>query len=190
MRSRICRRIGAALKAREALDGFGAKDPRLSCAVFGDRADRLGEQPRSIRSRGLVTPQVLPFALSLVMQRLAASVADHPAWPSSIAASDDEIRVAATQLRRRRDHGDPRSQHGSPATLRSEIKRGNFNSVAGHLQDRCMTAFAGLRTELDLRNDSIWGRQLASIRVDISSTLQSEIDSVPGRVRRLLRQRS
>jgi hypothetical protein len=46
-----------------------------------------------------------------------------------------------------------------------------------------------LRTELDLRNDSAWGRQLASIRADISNALQSEIDSVPGRVRRLLRQR-
>jgi len=48
----------------------------------------------------------------------------------------------------------------------------------------------GLRTELDLRNDSAWGRQLASIRADISNTLQSEIDSVPGRVRRILRQRA
>ena len=48
----------------------------------------------------------------------------------------------------------------------------------------------GLRTELDLRNDSTWGRQLASIRADISNALQSEIDSVPGRVRRLLRQRA
>jgi hypothetical protein len=48
----------------------------------------------------------------------------------------------------------------------------------------------GLRTELDLRQDSTWGRQLASIRAEISNTLQSEIDSVPGRVRRILRQRS
>jgi hypothetical protein len=48
----------------------------------------------------------------------------------------------------------------------------------------------GLRTELDLRNDSSWGRQLTSIRADISNALQSEIDSVPGRVRRLLRQRA
>ena len=36
---------------------------------------------------------------------------------------------------------------------------------------------------------SAWGRQLASIRAEISNTLQSEIDSVPGRVRRILRQR-
>jgi hypothetical protein len=48
----------------------------------------------------------------------------------------------------------------------------------------------GLRTELDLRNDSNWGKQLASIRADISNSLQSEIESVPGRVRRTLRQRA
>ena len=48
----------------------------------------------------------------------------------------------------------------------------------------------GLRTELDLRNDSAWGRQLTAIRADISNSLQSEIESVPGRVRRLLRQRA
>jgi hypothetical protein len=47
----------------------------------------------------------------------------------------------------------------------------------------------GMRTELDLRNDSTWGKQLASIRADISNTLQSEIETVPGRVRRMLRQR-
>ena len=51
-------------------------------------------------------------------------------------------------------------------------------------------ALRGLRTELDLRNDSAWGRQLTSIRADISNSLQSEIESVPGRVRRILRQRA
>jgi hypothetical protein len=47
----------------------------------------------------------------------------------------------------------------------------------------------GLRTELDLRTESTWGKQLTSIRAEISNALQSEIDSVPGRVRRILRQR-
>ena len=47
-----------------------------------------------------------------------------------------------------------------------------------------------MRTELDLRHDSVWGKQLTSIRADISNAVQSEIDSVPGRVRRLLRQRA
>jgi hypothetical protein len=47
-----------------------------------------------------------------------------------------------------------------------------------------------LRSELGLRSDSQWGRQLSSIRADISNVLTSELESVPGRVRRLLRHRS
>ena len=50
-------------------------------------------------------------------------------------------------------------------------------------------AARGLRTELDLSADSPWSRQLAAIRTDISNLLKSEIESTPGRVRRLLRQR-
>jgi hypothetical protein len=75
------------------------------------------------------------------------------------------------------------------ATLRADIKRGHFDNVAEHLK-ALHDGVRGLRTELDLRQDSVWGRQLAAIRADISNTLQSEIDSVPGRVRRLLRQRA
>ncbi|MEX0840977.1 MAG: hypothetical protein WD039_01635, partial [Xanthobacteraceae bacterium] len=50
-------------------------------------------------------------------------------------------------------------------------------------------AARGLRTELDLSVDTAWGRQLAAIRTDISSLLKSEIESMPGRARRLLRVR-
>src|SRR6202035_3140599 len=75
------------------------------------------------------------------------------------------------------------------ANLRADIRRGQFDHVSEHLKT-LHDGVRGLRTELDIRNDSAWGRQLASIRVDISNSLQSEIDSVPGRVRRLLRQRS
>jgi hypothetical protein len=78
---------------------------------------------------------------------------------------------------------------GVAATLRSDIKRSRFNDVAEHLKS-LHDGVRGLRTELDLRNDSTWGKQLASIRAGISAALQSEIESVPGRVRRLLRQRA
>ena len=134
----------------------------------------------------LQTPQLLPFALSLVMQRLAAP------WQIirlaiKMAASDDEIRVAATP-------------YGIAVTialhdlsflaagLRTDIRRGHFDNVGEHLKT-LHDGVRGLRTELDLRNNSTWGKQLASIRADISNSLQSEIDSVPGRVRRILRQR-
>src|SRR5260370_25524741 len=103
-------------------------------------------------------------------------------------ASDDELRVGA-------------AHYGVVVTialydlsvlaagLRADIKRGHFDNVTEHLK-ALHDGVRGLRTELDLRQDSAWGRQLASIRADISNALQSEIDSVPGRVRRLLRQRA
>jgi len=104
-----------------------------------------------------------------------------------IAASDDEIRVAATP------YGIAVTMALSDlnrvaAELRSDIRRGKLDSAPEHLKI-AHDGVRGLRTELDMRNDSTWGRQMAAIRVEISSTLQSEIESVPGRVRRLLRQR-
>src|SRR5205085_7192433 len=75
------------------------------------------------------------------------------------------------------------------ACLRTDIRRGQFDDVGEQLKI-LHDGVRGLRTELDLRNDSTWGRQLASIRADISNSLQSEIESVPGRVRRILRQRA
>jgi hypothetical protein len=51
-------------------------------------------------------------------------------------------------------------------------------------------AARGVRTELDLPADSPWGRQLAAMRSEISDLLKTEIESVPGRVRRLLRPRT
>jgi hypothetical protein len=47
----------------------------------------------------------------------------------------------------------------------------------------------GLRTELDLPVDSTWGRALVAQRAQTADLLRSEIESVPGRVRRLLRAR-
>jgi hypothetical protein len=46
-----------------------------------------------------------------------------------------------------------------------------------------------LRTELDLSVDSPWSRQLTAIRTEISNLLKTELESAPGRVRRLLRPR-
>jgi hypothetical protein len=135
----------------------------------------------------LQTPQLLPFALSLIMQRLAAP------WQIirlaiKMAASDDEIRVAATPY----GIAVTIALHDLSflaACLRTDIRRGQFDNVGEQLKI-LHDGVRGLRTELDLRNDSSWGKQLTSSRADISNSLQSEIDSVPGRVRRILRQRA
>ena len=175
--------IGSLLQAREALDGLGSRLASV-LRVFGDA--QIGTVIAALNVPSLQTAHLLPFALSLVMQKLAAP------WQIirlaiKMAASDDEIRVAATP------YGIAVSiaLHDLSvlaASLRLDIKRGRFEDVAEHLKT-LHDGVRGLRTELDLRNDSAWGRQLAAVRADISNAVQSEIDSVPGRVRRILRQR-
>ncbi|PPQ18710.1 hypothetical protein CV770_14100 [Bradyrhizobium sp. AC87j1] len=175
--------IGAVLQVREAITGLNEKLPR-TLRAFGD--PQIASVTSALNIPVLQTPQMLPFALSIVVQRMTAP------WQIirlaiKIAASDDEIRVAATPY----GVAVTIALHDLScvaATLRMDIKRGHFDNVAGNLK-ALHDGVRGLRTELDLRNDSAWGKQLTSIRADISNALQSEIDSVPGRVRRILRQR-
>ena len=176
--------IGSVLRAREALDALSSRLPGQIRALNDSQIASVTEV---LKVPSLQTPQLLPFALSLIMQRLAAP------WQIirlaiKMAASDDEIRVAATP------YGVAVSiaLHDLSylaACLRTDIRRGHFDYV-GEMLKTLHDGVRGLRTELDLRNDSAWGRQLTSIRADISNSLQSEIDSVPGRVRRILRQRA
>jgi hypothetical protein len=176
--------IGSVLAAREVLDALNSRLPSY-LRMFGDA--QIASVSASLNVPSLQTTQLLPFALSMVMQRLTAP------WQIirlaiKMAASDDEIRVAATPY----GVAVTIALHDLSclaASLRADIKRGHFENVAEQLKS-LHDGVRGLRTELDLRNDSAWGRQLASIRTDISNTLQSEIDSVPGRVRRILRQRA
>jgi len=176
--------IGAVLRVREALDTLGGRLPS-QLRMFSDA--QIGSVTTALNVPSLQTPQLLPFALSLIMQRLAAP------WQIirlaiKMAASDDEIRVAATPY----GIAVTLALHDLSflaACLRTDIRRGQFDQVAVQLKT-LHDGVRGLRTEIDLRNDSTWGKQLTSIRADISNSLQSEIDSVPGRVRRILRQRA
>ncbi|WP_407113348.1 hypothetical protein [Bradyrhizobium sp. LMG 9283] len=175
--------IGAVLQVRDAIATLNEKLPR-TLRAFGD--PQIASVTSALNLPALQTPQMLPFALSVVVQRMTAP------WQIirlaiKIAASDDEIRVAATPY----GIAVTIALHDLAcvaAILRMDIKRGHFDNVAGNLKT-LHDGVRGLRTELDLRNDSAWGKQLTSIRADISNALQSEIDSVPGRVRRILRQR-
>ena len=175
--------IGAILQAREAMETLNGRLP-THFRVFAE--SQVGSAVDALNVPALQTTQLLPFAMSMVMQRLSAP------WQIirlaiKIAASDDEIRVAATPY----GVAVTIALHDLSclaAVLRTDIRRGQFDNVAEHLKT-LHDGVRGLRTELDLRNDSAWGKQLTSIRAEISNSLQSEIDSVPGRVRRILRQR-
>ncbi len=176
--------IGSLLQVREALETLNGRLPS-QFRLFAE--SQIASVGLSLNVPALQTPQLLPFALSLVMVRLSAP------WQIirvaiRMAASDDEIRVAATPY----GVAVTMALHDLSylaAVLRTDIRRGHFDNVSEHLKT-LHDGVRGLRTELDLRNDSTWGKQLTSIRAEISNTLQSEIDSVPGRVRRILRQRA
>jgi hypothetical protein len=70
--------------------------------------------------------------------------------------------------------------------LRAELKaRRQVATLLKNIHD----AARGLRTEIDLSGDSQWSRQLTAIRTEVSNILKTEIESTPGRIRRLLRPR-
>jgi hypothetical protein len=176
--------IGWVLQAREALDALNGRLPSF-LRQFAD--GQIASVSAFLNAPSLQTPQLLPFSMSLVMQRLSAP------WQIirlaiKMAGSDDEIRVAATPY----GVAVTMALHELAfvaARLRMDLRRGQFDDVAEHLKT-LHDGVRGLRTELDLRHDSAWGRQLTSIRADTSNALESEIESVPGRVRRILRQRA
>jgi hypothetical protein len=176
--------IGSVLQAREAMETLGGRLP-ITVRVFGD--SQIISACEALNIPTLQAPQLLPFALSLVVQRLNAP------WQIiriaiRMAASDDEVRVAATPY----GMAVTIAMHDLfclAANLRTDIRRGQLANVSDNLK-ALHDGVRGLRTELDLRQDSTWGRQLAAIRAEISNTLHSEIESVPGRVRRILRQRA
>jgi hypothetical protein len=176
--------IGAALQGIEALERLGSRIP-IFIRAFSD--SQITSVSDALNVPPLQAPLLLPFAIALVMQRLAAP------WQiiriaTRMAASDDEVRVAATPYGLAVSLALHELSYRAGG-LRMDIRRGQLADTGENLK-ALHDGVRGLRTELDLRNDSAWGKQLASIRVDISNTLQSEIDSVPGRVRRILRQRA
>jgi hypothetical protein len=72
--------------------------------------------------------------------------------------------------------------------LKTDLKSGRGVAVIALLKT-IHDAVRGLRGELELPSDSPWGRQIAAIRTEISNLLKYEIESTPGRMRRLLRPR-
>jgi hypothetical protein len=138
----------------------------------------------SAGSEGARRPDMFLYGLILVMNRLATP------WQlihlaTRAADSDETARIAETPYATAVAIviGETESLVGE---LRSELKAGRpIVSILKGIHD----AARGLRTEMNLSVDSVWSRQVAAIRADVSSLLKAEIDATPGCVRRLLRPR-
>src|SRR5580704_3183665 len=128
--------IATVFQAREALDTLSGRLPRY-IQVFSD--SQIAAVSASLNVATLQTPQMLPFALWLII-RLAIKMA----------ASDDEVRVTATPY----GIAVTIALHDLAclaATLRMDFRRGHFANIAENLKT-LHDGVRGLRTELDLRN--------------------------------------
>lgn len=171
------------LNARDGLENMASHLPlRVPNLVSAQLDECKALIERTCRGNG----ELLPYTLLTVMSRLTAP------WQLirlgvKAAGSDTAARVAETPYAvsvnivlaelERQVH-----------ELRDDLRSGQGVAV-GALLKTIHDAARGLRTELDLPVDSSWGRSLAGLRVQISDMLRSEIESMPGRVRRLLKPR-
>jgi hypothetical protein len=179
----VIKDIQTIVASRDTLDLIATRMPghirNLSAGVLDNLKHLLD-------SRLCTEHNLQPYAMIMVANRLAAP------WQLirlavKAAESDDAARIANSPY--------------APAVsitlgdvermveeLKTDLKSGRTVAVTSLL--KCIhDAVRGVRTELDLSTDSTWARQLAAIRSEISNMLKAEIESVPGRVRRLVRPR-
>jgi hypothetical protein len=194
-RQRLAGQIGIPRALEHVREVVGIVRARDALAVF---ASRLPQHIRNLANEQLENvktlldspigghPDVFVYALILVMGRLGTPwqlvrLAVHAA-ESDVAARivGTPFGVAVTIVLGEMER--------ILSALRDDMKRGRFAAASERLKD-IYDAVRLLRTEMDLSGDSPWARQLTSIRSEISSLVKTEIETVPGRVRRLLRPR-
>lgn len=171
------------LQGRDKLAEMAAQLPLRIGNLTGADLEKCKGLIDSVTAR---EPELFPYAVLTVMSRLAAP------WHlvrlgTKAAGSDTAARVAETP-------------YGVTVTvvmadlermvgeLRDELRSGRGVAVSALLKTIHDSA-RGLRTELDLPMGSTWGRALGVVRSKIADLLRAEIESMPRRVRQLLRPR-
>ena len=165
---------------------FGRQAAHLPLRIENLANGLLDECKALIENAAARDGDLFLYSLLVVMSRLGAP------WQlirlgTKAASSDTAARVAETQ------YGVAviivlAELERMVGELRNDLRSGRSVAVSALLKTIHDSA-RGLRTELDIPVDSTWGRALAAQRAQIADLLRSEIESTPGRVRRLLRPR-
>lgn len=177
------RHVAAVLKARDVLAALAGKLPPK---IRNLTDDQIGSVTDFIDSTAGRHREVYVMALVLVMSRLVApwqliriavKAADSD-FPARIAETPyaPAVPIVLAELER------------MVRELEGDLRRGEALAQPSLLKD-IHDAARGLRTEVDLSTDSQWARNLAAIRGQLAVALRPEIESAPGRVRRMLRVR-
>jgi hypothetical protein len=175
--------VRAILNARDGLAVLSEQLPGHINSFAGPILDQVKSQ---IDSPLGAKSDLFLYSLLLVMSRLAAP------WQlirlaTKAAGGDHAKRIAETPyavaINIVLDEVDRKVRE-----LSTDLKSARGIAVSALLKE-VHDALRGLRSELDLSPESAWGKQLTSIRADVSKILTAEIEMMPGRVRRLIRQR-
>lgn len=171
------------LRGRDALTKLGEDlplhigklDPH-ALRVFKPMIDRIAAQDQ----------ELLLYALLTVMNRLAAP------WQLirfgiEAANSNNAARVAETDYAVSVNIVLAELQR-LVSVLRRDLRSSSGMAVSALLKT-IHDSVRGLRSELTIPVDSNWGRTFSAQRTQIAELLQSELGTIPGRVRQLLRPR-
>lgn len=184
--SRAVQELRLLLQVIQHQETIGQVAASLPARVEHLAGPRLESVLAVVEASSRSNPALLPFVLLLVYRRLRAP------WQMirlAVRASEGDLaaHVAAGSLRAAVDLVFARA-HSDVARVRSLLKAGQPGAAIAPLRE-VHGAIRALRTEMDLTPESVWGRELAGLRKETSALLESELEAVPGRVRRLLRQR-
>lgn len=169
------------LKARDALAALAGRLPARFRNLAGDQLDAVVALLEGVLSR---QKALFPYALTLVMSRLPAPwqlvrVAVRAAQsdvPERVAETPfaTAVKIVLAEIER------------VVRDLDRDFKRGKVERAITELK-AVHDAVRGLRGEIALGSGSLWARQLAGIRAGIADSLKSDLASLPGRVRRVIR---
>jgi hypothetical protein len=177
------RAILTVIKERQPLARFGAELPNHIKSLDDSNIDAVKAMIESPAAGGRT---LFVYVLVMTMSRLAAP------WQlirlaTRAAGGDNATRIAETPYGVTVDIVLAEIQR-LISELKAELRSGRGLAV-GALLKSIHDASRGLRTEINFSHDSPWARGLAALRTQVSDLLKGEIETLPGRVRRLLRPR-
>lgn len=171
------------IRARQTLAALGSRLPNHIKSLDDSN---LGDVKAMIESPMAGGPTLFVYVLVMTMGRMAAP------WQlirlaTYAAGNDNASRIAETPYAVTVDITLAEIQR-MITELKAELRSGRGLAV-GALLKGIHDAARGLRTEINFSHESPWARGLAALRTQVSDLLKGEIETLPGRVRRLLRPR-
>jgi hypothetical protein len=170
------------LKARQTLAAFGAQLPNHIKSLDDSNIAPVKAMIDSLAARD---PTLFVYLLVITMSRLATP------WQlirlaTRAAGGDNASRIAETPYAITVDIVLAEIQR-LLGELKADLRsgRGGVGALLKSIHDGAR----GVRSEINFSYESPWARGLAALRTQVSDLLKGEIETLPGRVRRLLRPR-